>query len=72
MSTTDPSLPDKVVLVHGALNGRGINHAFGGALALAYYAEPRSTIDIDINVFAPVTDSSAVLGARAAKPRRCC
>ncbi len=26
-------------------------HAFGGALALAYYAEPRATIDIDLNVF---------------------
>jgi hypothetical protein len=65
VSATDPSLPDKVVLVHGALGGRGINHAFGGALALAYYAEPRSTIDIDINVFAPVTDSSEVLRALA-------
>ena len=28
-----------------------IPHAFGGALALAYYAEPRATIDIDLNVF---------------------
>ena len=65
MSTLDPSLPDKVVLVHRALGGRGINHAFGGALALAYYAEPRSTIDIDINVFAPVTDSTEVLAALA-------
>lgn len=26
-------------------------HAFGGALALAYYAEPRATIDIDLNIF---------------------
>ena len=65
MSATEPSLPDKVVLLHGALGAQGIDHAFGGALALAYYAEPRSTIDIDINVFAPVTDSSEVLGALA-------
>jgi hypothetical protein len=65
VSTVDPSLPDKVVLVHRALGGHGIKHAFGGALALAYYAEPRSTIDIDINVFAPVTDSADVLGALA-------
>jgi hypothetical protein len=28
-----------------------VPHAFGGALALAYYAEPRATIDIDLNVF---------------------
>ena len=31
-----------------------VPHAFGGALALAYYAEPRATIDIDLNVFVPV------------------
>jgi hypothetical protein len=30
-----------------------IPHAFGGALALAYYAEPRATIDIDLNLFVP-------------------
>ena len=28
-------------------------HAFGGALALAYYAEPRGTVDVDVNVFVP-------------------
>ncbi len=32
-----------------------VPHAFGGALALAYYAEPRATIDIDVNVFVPTT-----------------
>ncbi|MHB1538462.1 MAG: hypothetical protein ACYCUM_08090 [Solirubrobacteraceae bacterium] len=31
-------------------------HAFGGALALAYYAEPRATIDIDLNVFLTPAD----------------
>jgi hypothetical protein len=30
-----------------------IPHAFGGALALAYYADPRATVDIDLNVFVP-------------------
>jgi hypothetical protein len=30
-----------------------VPHAFGGALALAYYAEPRATIDIDLNLFVP-------------------
>ena len=48
---TEPSLPDKVVAVHRALDGAGVAHAFGGALALAYYAEPRATVDIDVNVF---------------------
>jgi hypothetical protein len=42
-----------VVAVHDLLQGRGEAHAFGGALALAYYAEPRGTIDVDVNVFVP-------------------
>jgi hypothetical protein len=43
------SLADKIVALHGAL--AAVPHAFGGALALAYYAEPRATVDIDLNVF---------------------
>lgn len=37
--------------MHQVLSAARIPHAFGGALALAYYAEPRVTIDIDINLF---------------------
>jgi hypothetical protein len=50
-TTGEPSLPDKVAAVHRALKAAKIPHAIGGALALAYYAEPRATIDIDLNVF---------------------
>jgi hypothetical protein len=46
-----PSLPEKVVAIHRALADARVPHAIGGALALAYYAEPRATIDIDVNVF---------------------
>jgi hypothetical protein len=46
-----PSLPDKVVAIHEALAATKVPHAIGGALALAYYAEPRATIDVDVNVF---------------------
>jgi hypothetical protein len=46
-----PSLPEKVVAIHVALAAAKVPHAIGGALALAYYAEPRATIDVDINVF---------------------
>ena len=53
------TLPEKVVAIHEAL--ADVPHAFGGALALAYYAEPRSTIDIDLNVFVPVGESGAVV-----------
>jgi Nucleotidyl transferase AbiEii toxin, Type IV TA system len=49
---SEPSLPDKVLAIHRALAQAKVAHAFGGALALAYYAEPRATIDIDLNVFA--------------------
>lgn len=49
----EPSLPDKVIAVHERLGAAKIPHAIGGALALAYYAEPRATIDIDVNVFVP-------------------
>lgn len=48
---TGLSLAQRVVALDQAL--AAIPHAFGGALALAYYAEPRATIDIDVNVFVP-------------------
>lgn len=50
-----PPLPDKVIAIHEALRTARISHAVGGALALAYYAEPRATIDIDLNLFVPAT-----------------
>jgi Nucleotidyl transferase AbiEii toxin, Type IV TA system len=46
-----PSLAERVVALDDALDA--VPHAFGGALALAYYAEPRATVDIDLNVFLP-------------------
>ena len=48
---SEPSLPDKIVAIDRSLSAARVGHAFGGALALAYYAEPRATIDIDLNVF---------------------
>jgi hypothetical protein len=49
------SLPEKVEAIHRSLNAARVSHAFGGAIALAYYGEPRTTIDIDVNVFVPTT-----------------
>jgi hypothetical protein len=48
---SDLTLAERVVALHDALVD--VPHAFGGALALAYYAEPRATVDIDLNVFVP-------------------
>jgi hypothetical protein len=50
---SEPSLPEKILGIDAALRDAGIPHAFGGALALAYYAEPRATDDIDLNIFLP-------------------
>jgi len=42
-----------------------IPHAFGGAIALAYYATPRATIDIDVNVFVTADRADDVLALLA-------
>lgn len=52
------SLPDKVVALSVAL--QSIPHAFGGALSLAYHAEPRATVDIDLNLFVPPSQVALV------------
>jgi hypothetical protein len=58
-----PPLPDKVIAIHEALRAAKIPHALGGALALAYYATPRATIDIDLNVFVPAERWQGVIAA---------
>lgn len=60
-----PSLSEKVLLIEAALAAARIPHAFGGAIALAYYATPRGTIDIDVNVFVEAERASEVLDALA-------
>lgn len=41
----------KVLAVAEALDAAEIPHAFGGAIVLLYWSEPRATYDIDVNVF---------------------
>ena len=52
--------------VHDHLDGLGVPHAFGGALALAYYVEPRGTIDVDVNVFVAFASASEIVSSFAA------
>lgn len=59
------SLRQKLLAVNTALDQAKVAHAFGGAIALAYYAEPRATIDIDINMFLPAAEFGKVSGLLA-------
>jgi hypothetical protein len=56
-------LDEKVARLARALSEGDVPHAFGGAIALAYYATPRGTRDIDINVFLPASAFERVLAA---------
>ena len=48
------------------LSGASVPHAFGGALALAFFTgEPRGTRDIDVNIFLPVSALDVVRSALA-------
>jgi hypothetical protein len=65
------TLGERLRALHGALETAGIPHAFGGAVALAYWTlEPRGTRDIDINVFVEPDDAERVLGALPAGVER--
>jgi len=52
---------DVAAQVHEILSREGLVDAVGGALALAYYAEPRGTIDVDVNVLAGPEEAGQVV-----------
>lgn len=58
---TDLTLPEKVAAIHDGLTKARIAHAFGGAIALASYAEPRATIDVDVNIFLDASQHEEVI-----------
>jgi hypothetical protein len=58
-------LDEKILALHGAFEADGLPHAFGGALALAYWATPRATLDIDVNLFVPSERAEPVLATLA-------
>ncbi len=64
------TLVDKVVALSTTLDAAGVPHAFGGAIALAYYTEdPRGTRGVDVNAFVPAADAESVLRALPAGVR---
>ncbi len=64
MAEVEPSLVDKIIVLHKSLDLGGIAHAFGGALALAFYTrEPRATADINLNISVESADVLRVFHA---------
>ena len=58
------TLGERVLALHAALESHDLPHAFGGAIALAYWTlDPRGTSDIDVNVFVPVGEAERALAA---------
>jgi hypothetical protein len=55
---------DVVIEIHDALDSAGVRHAFGGAFALLWCTgEPRTTVDIDVNLFAAPSAARDIVGS---------
>src|SRR3984957_17986748 len=59
------NLTPKIVSLHEMLESIGVPHQFGGAIALAWYRNPRATTDIDVNLTVPPEAAEPILGALA-------
>lgn len=58
------TLAERVIELHRAFESHAIPHAFGGAIALAFWIRnPRGTDDVDVNVFVPAEDCRPALDA---------
>jgi hypothetical protein len=57
---------DRVVALHETMIDLDLPHAFGGALALAYHARPRGTVEIDLNIFMTQDHAPSIFEAFAA------
>jgi hypothetical protein len=58
-----PNLAGRIVSLHEMLDSIGLPHQFGGAIALAWYRNPRATTDIDINLTLPPEAAGPILRA---------
>ncbi len=55
------NLAPKIVSLHEMLDSAGVPHQFGGAIALAWYRNPRATTDIDVNLTLPPGAAEPIL-----------
>ena len=58
-------LAPKIISLHELLDSAGVPHQFGGAIALAWYRNPRATTDIDVNLTLPPAAAEPVLAMLA-------
>jgi hypothetical protein len=65
MTPGEVSLNQKVASLARVFDAAGLPYAIGGALAFAYYGEPRATMDVDINVFVHPDRSAEVFATLA-------
>ncbi|MCC7539216.1 MAG: hypothetical protein IT379_23540 [Deltaproteobacteria bacterium] len=61
MSRPDDSVVEVVARLIDALEPSGIPYAFGGAIALAAWSEPRATADVDVIVWAESDELERVI-----------
>ncbi|HEX4126955.1 MAG TPA: hypothetical protein VHX67_05190 [Acidimicrobiales bacterium] len=55
------NLVPKIILLQEMLDSAGVPHQFGGAIALAWYRNPRATTDIDVNLTLPPEAAGPIL-----------
>ncbi|HID78437.1 MAG TPA: hypothetical protein EYP56_20910 [Planctomycetaceae bacterium] len=61
MSETPLSATDVAEQLAAALDAEGYDYAFGGAISLGYWGQPRGTVDVDLTLFlAPDKPSECV------------
>jgi hypothetical protein len=58
-----PDASEAAEQLGAALNRLGIDYAFGGAIALGYWSQPRGTLDVDLTLFLTPGDHQSVLDA---------
>jgi hypothetical protein len=64
VTSPDPADPlDAALAVAEVFEARGISYAVGGALAFGLWGVPRSTVDVDFNVFVRPDDLGGVIAA---------
>ena len=64
MTRDSVGLPEKMRAVHTGLRHARMDHAFGGALALAWCTEQaRGTVDLDVNIFVGLDRVDEMLAA---------